>query len=193
MGSVVYWYGCPYWYTQLFPESTLESAKVPWRKRNLLISMMDTCEIEYTLVPDTKEKSDLWKHFNLREQKTDGRLILMLLYVNSAISLSDVWEAPQTFNSRWSVELILMLLYANSAIPLSDVWEAPQTFNSRQSVELILMLLYVNSAIPLSDVREAPQTFNSKQSATIPYHHSFCLFPHFLTPCSTFGGRRIHW
>ena len=34
---------------------------------------MDTCEIEYTLVPDTKEKSDLWKRFNLHKRKTYGQ------------------------------------------------------------------------------------------------------------------------
>ena len=35
--------------------------------------MADSCEIEYTLFPNTKEKSDLWKHFNLRKRKTKGR------------------------------------------------------------------------------------------------------------------------
>ena len=38
----------------------------------LLINMADTHEIEYTLVPNTKGKSDLWKHFNLQKRKTDG-------------------------------------------------------------------------------------------------------------------------
>ena len=36
--------------------------------------MSDTHEINYTLVPNTKGKSDLWNHFNLRKQKSDGRI-----------------------------------------------------------------------------------------------------------------------
>ena len=43
-------------------------------KKLLLINMADTSEIEYTLVPNTKGKSDLWKHFNLRKRKTDSRI-----------------------------------------------------------------------------------------------------------------------
>ena len=31
----------------------------------------DTREIEYTLAPSIKGKSDLWEHFNLRKRKTD--------------------------------------------------------------------------------------------------------------------------
>ena len=38
------------------------------------ILLADTGEIKYTLVPNTKEKSDLWKHFSLHKQKTDGRI-----------------------------------------------------------------------------------------------------------------------
>ena len=33
--------------------------------KELLINMVDTREIEYTLVPNTKGKSDLWKQFSL--------------------------------------------------------------------------------------------------------------------------------
>ena len=36
--------------------------------------MSDTREIEYTQVPNTKGKSDLWKHFNLRKRKTGGQI-----------------------------------------------------------------------------------------------------------------------
>ena len=44
--------------------SSLESAKVFWRERTF----------KYTLVPDTKGNSDLWKHFSLCKRKTDGRI-----------------------------------------------------------------------------------------------------------------------
>ena len=36
--------------------------------------MADAREIEYTLVPNTKGKLDLWKHFSLRKRKTDGQI-----------------------------------------------------------------------------------------------------------------------
>ena len=39
-----------------------------------LTDMSDTCEIKYALVPNTNGKSDLWKHFNLHKQKTDGQI-----------------------------------------------------------------------------------------------------------------------
>ena len=42
-------------------------------KELLLINMADTCEIEYTLVPNTKGKSDPLKHSNLCKRKTDGQ------------------------------------------------------------------------------------------------------------------------
>ena len=48
--------------------------KFPAGKELLLINMVDTREIEYTIVLNTKEKSDLYKHFNLRKRKTDGRI-----------------------------------------------------------------------------------------------------------------------
>ena len=48
--------------------------KFPEGKELFLINMADTHEIKHTLVPSTKIKSDLWKHFNLRERKTDGRM-----------------------------------------------------------------------------------------------------------------------
>ena len=43
-------------------------------KELLPINMSDTREIEYTQVPNTKGKSDLWKHFNLRKRKTGGQI-----------------------------------------------------------------------------------------------------------------------
>ena len=48
--------------------------KFPEGKELLLINMSDTREIDYTLVPNTKGKSDLWNHINLRKQKKDGRI-----------------------------------------------------------------------------------------------------------------------
>ena len=48
--------------------------KFPEEEERLPIKMSDTREIEYTLVPNTKGKSDLWKHFDLRKRKTDGRM-----------------------------------------------------------------------------------------------------------------------
>ena len=38
------------------------------------MNMADTREIEYTIVPNIKAKSDVWKLFNLRERKTAGRV-----------------------------------------------------------------------------------------------------------------------
>ena len=73
--------------------------KFPEGKGLLLINMADTCEIEHTLVPNTKGKSDLWKHFNLCKWKTSGRIDAMLhacSYVNCAVPLSDLREASQT-------------------------------------------------------------------------------------------------
>ena len=92
-------YGCQYWCTQVFLESTSESAKVPERKE-IFINMVDTCEIEYIRVPNTKGESDLLKHFSLRKRKTDGRIdagaAVCNFIVNSEIALSNFREAPQT-------------------------------------------------------------------------------------------------
>ena len=54
-----------------FRETHRKVPKLPERKEHL-INMSNTREIEYTLVPNTKGKVDLWKHFGLRKQKTDG-------------------------------------------------------------------------------------------------------------------------
>ena len=40
------------------------------RKAFFSFTCQKTCEIEYTLVPNAKGKSDLWKHFNLYKGKT---------------------------------------------------------------------------------------------------------------------------
>ena len=65
--------------------------KFPDGEEFLLISMVDTPEIEYTLVPNTKEKSDLWKHFNLHERKTDGWIdaaVVVCKHCNSVVKLA---------------------------------------------------------------------------------------------------------
>lgn len=63
--------------------------KFPERKELLLINMEDTHGIEYSLVPNIKGKSELWQHFSLCIYMKDRKpkLMLMLLYINSAIPL----------------------------------------------------------------------------------------------------------
>ena len=61
--------------------------------------MADTREIEYTLVPRTKGKSDLWKLFTYVSGRQTDKLILMLLYVNSAIPLSNLREVVKHVNA----------------------------------------------------------------------------------------------
>ena len=90
--GTAYRFGCSYRYTRLSPESTSESAEIPRREST---THPDSREIEYSPVPNTEGKSDLWKHFNVCERQT-AKLVLMLLYVNSAIPLSNLRETPQT-------------------------------------------------------------------------------------------------
>ena len=61
-------------------------------------TMADTHEIEYVLVPNTKGKSDLWKHFSMHTQKKADDLIDadVAVCINGAIQLSNLQEAPQT-------------------------------------------------------------------------------------------------
>ena len=99
------WYGIP---VQLsIPVHSFISGKHIGKCRSFLkgrnffsSSWRDTREIEYTLVPNTKGKPDLWKHFNLyASERQTAELMLMLLYVNSAnidIPLSNLLEAPKT-------------------------------------------------------------------------------------------------
>ena len=79
--------------------------KFPEEKDLLLINIVDAHKIEYTLVPSSKGKSDLWKHFNLHKQKMMAKLMLMLLYVHSAILWSNLWEAHQTCQCIWSATI----------------------------------------------------------------------------------------
>ena len=96
---ILYQYSCPSWYTWLFPESTLESAEVPWRERTFLIHMADTWN---RVNPSSKYQrgkkknqvcGDTSVYVSERQMST---LMLMLSYVNSAIRLSDLQETLQT-------------------------------------------------------------------------------------------------
>ena len=63
--------------------------------RELLINILaDTRKIEYTLVPNTKGKSDLWKHFNLLKRKTDGRIDTDVAEGKQCNSMSNVAIIP---------------------------------------------------------------------------------------------------
>ena len=64
--------------------------KFPERKELFLMNMADTRENEHTLVPNTKEKSDLWKTLVYVSKRQIDEMILMLLYVNSSIPLSNM-------------------------------------------------------------------------------------------------------
>ena len=55
--------------------------KIHWKvpkflegKELFVINVSDVNEIEYTLVPNTKRESGLWKHFNLRKWKTASQI-----------------------------------------------------------------------------------------------------------------------
>ena len=72
--------------------------KFPEGKEPLINILADSREIEYTLVPNTKGKPDLWKHFNLRRRKTDGWIDAVFAvcdqcssFVKYAGSISNMW------------------------------------------------------------------------------------------------------
>ena len=67
-GNTVY---CPYQYAWLFPESLWESVKFFEGKELFPVNMAGAHEIQNTLMPNTKGKSHLWKHFNLHKWKTN--------------------------------------------------------------------------------------------------------------------------
>ena len=67
--------------------------------------MVDTHAVECTLVPNTKCKCSLWKHFSLQKRKTAELMLMLLCHINSAIPWSNLWEAPQTCQCTWSATI----------------------------------------------------------------------------------------
>ena len=78
--------------------------------KELLINMADAREIEYTLVPNTKGKLDLWKHFSLRKRKTDGRIdanVAVCKQCNSVVTrVGDTSNMSTHMKRRHAVSLL---------------------------------------------------------------------------------------
>ena len=73
--------------------------------------MSDTREIEHILVPNTKLKSHLWKHFNLLEQKADGRTdadVAVCIQCNSVVELAEGTSNMLTHMKRHHPLLLLV-------------------------------------------------------------------------------------
>ena len=72
--------------------------------KELLINILaDTRVIEYTLVPNTKGKLDLWKHFGLRNQKTDGKIdadVVLCKQCNFVVQLAGGTLNMSTYMNR---------------------------------------------------------------------------------------------
>ena len=78
--------------------------------KELLISIADRREIEYTLVPNTKGKSDLWKHLYVCKRKTDGRIdpyVAVCKQCNSVVRLSEDTSNMSTLVQRHHPLLLL--------------------------------------------------------------------------------------
>ena len=71
-GRYGHWYRFRFGLLGYFRKTLRKVPKFPEGKE-LRINMSDKREIKYTLVPNTKVKSDLWKHCSLHERKIDGR------------------------------------------------------------------------------------------------------------------------
>ena len=103
-------YGVPvqlsYRYTRLFPESTPESAEVPWRKRTF--SHEHGGHTWNRVHPSAKyqHRNKICGKLSIYASKREtAKLMLMLLYLNSAIPLSNLREASQTCQSTWSATI----------------------------------------------------------------------------------------
>ena len=104
------WYGirynCSFQYTQLLPESTSESIKVPRRKRFFSDEHgRHTWNLEQSCAKYQKGNQTCRNTSVYVSQRQMAELILMLLHVNNAIQLSNLREAPQTCRSMWSTAI----------------------------------------------------------------------------------------
>ena len=63
--------------------------------------MANTLDIEYILVPNTKGKSDLWKHFNLCKLMTDSWADADVTACKQCNSTVNLREAPKTCQHIW--------------------------------------------------------------------------------------------
>ena len=93
------WYGIPVRLSILvysvIAGTQIEKCQSSLKGKNFhLINMVDTCEIDYALVPNTKGKSGLWKHLIYVSGRQMTKMMLNLLYLNSEIPLSNLREAP---------------------------------------------------------------------------------------------------
>ena len=89
--------------------------------KELLINILaDTRVIEYTLVPNTKGKLDLWKHFGLRNQKTDGKIdadVVLCKQCNFVVQLAGGTLNMSTYMNRPHSLLLL-------GSPVGNKWKA---------------------------------------------------------------------
>ena len=82
--------------------------------------MADTHEIEYNLVPNIKGKLDLWKHFGLRNQKTDGKIdadVVLCKQCNFVVQLAGGTLNMSTYMNRPHSLLLL-------GSPVGNKWKA---------------------------------------------------------------------
>ena len=73
--------------------------------------MAGTHEMKYTLVPNSKGKSDLWKYFNLSKKKTNGQInmdVAVCKQCNSIVKLaggaSDISMQARLQENIWALK-----------------------------------------------------------------------------------------
>ena len=93
-GGTVSRYGCSYRYTRLLPETHLGKCRAFLKGKSfVLINTANSREIQLSQIPKENQMCGNASMYVSKRQT----LMLILLYVNSAVPLSNLREAPQTW------------------------------------------------------------------------------------------------
>ena len=112
----------------------MQSAKVPRRERAFYLFIYfyqhgghTWSRVAYPPVPNTKSKSDLWKHFSLRKQNTDGRIdvdVAVCKHRNSTVKPARGTSKISTHMKRNQLLLLLFVRFCLLPRFLTDLLEA---------------------------------------------------------------------